>query len=420
MKRHFLVFSAVALSLSMVLAGCVTSNVDSGKEDLEAMQAAAITEDPAAVEAEDIVDGIFDIKGLDVVSYRLRGEGPDGAYFDWIEVTEPRVAIADIRRGEWTLYAQGLNADGQPVIQGKLETFLSEDSPIDNLVFQEDYGKGDLRCAFAWNPSQVQHPNIEIYMQKATGGQWIARDISEIVMGDGTAMWTASGIESGSYIIRIILKDRSSIVSGAAAALRVVDDKLSIGQVRLTVGDLSQVYGITLDNIPANTVDGMLALSTDGVLYRSTADHLIYDWFIDGGYLDGFSAKEIQICDLPRGYHRIDCIVRTEDYGSINSDTIHVFSDGEFLTEVSEAEVNAVIKDFKATLANEQELRAQAAAASGNVEVMEFNAEDKAASMDTATADAAAAPAETVQVPAAEEVSDDILRMDAAPAGDAV
>lgn len=420
MKRHFLVFSAVALSLSMVLAGCATSNVDSGTEDLEAMQAAAITEDPAAVEAEDIVDGIFDIKGLDVVSYRLRGEGPDGAYFDWIEVTEPRVAIADIRRGEWTLYAQGLNADGQPVIQGKLETFLSEDSPIDNLVFQEDYGKGDLRCAFAWNPSQVQHPNIEIYMQKATGGEWIARDISEIVMGDGTAMWTASGIESGSYIIRIILKDRSSIVSGAAAALRVVDDKLSIGQVRLTVGDLSQVYGITLDNIPANTVDGMLALSTDGVLYRSTADHLIYDWFIDGGYLDGFSAKEIQISDLPRGYHRIDCIVRTEDYGSINSDTIHVFSDGEFLTEVSEAEVNAVIKDFKATLANEQELREQAAAASGNAGMMEFNAEDKAVAIDTATADAAAAPAETVQVPAAEEVSDDILRMDAAPAGDAV
>lgn len=147
------------------------------------------------------------------------------------------------------------------------------------------------------------------------------------------------------------------MVSGAAAALRVVDDKLSVGQVRLTVGDLSQIYGITLDNVPANTVQGMLALSQKGVVYRTLEEGLLYDWFIDGEYLDGFSAQEIEIPELLRGYHRIDCIVRTQDYGSINSDTIHIFSDGEYITEVSEAEVNAVIKDFKATLANEEELR---------------------------------------------------------------
>lgn len=374
MRRHFLVFSAVAMSLVMMLAGCATSNVPSDLNTpvpVDEAQAPAVAE----VEAEDVVEGIFDINGLDVVSYRLRGEGPDGAYFDWIEVTEPRVAIADIRRGEWTLYAQGLNADGQPVIQGSLQTFLSEDSPVDNLVFKEDYGRGDVRCAFAWNPSQVQHPDVEIYMQKATGGEWIARDSSEIIIGDGTAMWTATGIDSGSYVIRILLKDRSSIVSGAAAALRVIDDKLSIGQVRLTVGDLSQIYGIMLDNVPADTVEGMLALSTGGVLYRSNMEDLIYDWFIDGEYLDGFSAKEIEIGGLERGYHRIDCIVRTDDYGSINSDTIHVFSDGESITEVPEEEVNAVIKDFKATLANEQELKGMTATA--NVQdVFEFNSEE--------------------------------------------
>ena len=358
MRRLFLIFSTAAVAFA--LAGCTSTSMETNAEDPAAMvsqQEASDGFDVTQVDAEDVIDGIFDIKGLDVVSYRLRGEGPDGAYFDWIEVTEPRVAIADVRRGEWTLYAQGLNADGEPVIQGKLETFLSEDSPIDNLVFQEDYGTGDVRCAFAWNPSQVQHPNVEIYMRKSTGGEWVARDISEIMVGDGTAMWTTSGLSSGSYVIRIILKDRSTIVSGAAAALRVVDDKLSVGQVRLTVGDLSQIYGITLDNVPANTVQGMLAISQKGVVYRTLEEGLLYDWFIDGEYLDGFSAQEIEIPELLRGYHRIDCIVRTQDYGSINSDTIHIFSDGEYITEVSEAEVNAVIKDFKATLANEEELR---------------------------------------------------------------
>ena len=414
MRRLFLISSAVAIALSLM--GCAST--ETGKEDAAAIvsqQETADGFDVTQVDAEDVVDGIFDINGLDVVSYRLRGEGPDGAYFDWIEVTEPRVAIADIRRGEWTLYAQGLNADGQPVIQGKLETFLSEDSPIDNLVFQEDYGTGDVRCAFAWNPSQVQHPNVEIYMKKSTGGEWFARDISEIMLGDGTAMWTASGISSGSYVIRIVLKDRSTIVSGAAAALRVVDDKLSIGQVRLTVGDLSQIYGVTLDNIPANTVQGMLALSQKGVVFRTTEDNLLYDWFIDGEYLDGFSAQEIEIPDLLRGYHRIDCIVRTDDYGSINSDTIHIFSDGEYITEVSEAEVNAAIKDFRATLANEEELRAETGASmlSGTPD---YEFEGASVSDVSSIAEGGSEPVTTVpSVPdtAADTAADDVIRMDA-------
>ena len=153
-------------------------------------------------------------------SNSIRGEGPDGAYFDWIEVDSPKVAISDIRRGQWTLYAQGLNKDGMPVVQGMLETFLSEDSPIDNLVFDEHYGNGDIRCALAWNTAQIQHPALEIYTRPADSSEWTARDSSEIAIGNGTAMWTAENVESGSYIVRFILKDRSIEVSGAAAALR--------------------------------------------------------------------------------------------------------------------------------------------------------------------------------------------------------
>lgn len=414
MRRSFLILSAAALTISLM--GCASSEqVAIDEADAAIQQEVVETVDPAQVEAEDVVDGIFDIRGLDVVSYRLRGEGPDGAYFDWIEVTEPRVAVADVRRGEWTLYAQGLNADGQPVIQGKLETFLSEDSPIDNLVFQEDYGTGDVRCAFAWNPSQVQHPNVEVYMMKSTGGEWVARDVSEIMVGDGTAMWTASGIPSGSYIIRIVLKDRSTTVSGAAAALRVVDDKLSIGQVRLTVGDLSQIYGVTLDNLPADTVQGMLALTGDGVVFRTIEEDLVYDWFIDGEYLDGFSAQQITVPDLPKGYHRIDCIVRTSDYGSINSDTIHIFSDGEYITEVSEAEVNATIRDFTATLANEEELRAaSAASALSGTPDYEFEAENPQEGAADASMQVTEEAVQAVQeqAPASQDAVDDVLRID--------
>ena len=175
---------------------------------------------------------------------------------------------------------------------------------------------------------------------------------------------------------------------------------------------------MTLDNLPANTVQGMLALSQKGVVFRTTEDGLLFDWFIDGEYLDGFSAQEIEIPDLEKGYHRIDCIVRTDDYGSINSDTIHIFCDGEYITEVSEAEVNATIKDFRATLANEEELRASTGTSqpTGTPDY-EFQADGTDAGSPTDAGDTG--PVTTDQsVPdtAAGTGTDDIIRMDVSDA----
>lgn len=61
---------------------------------------------------------------------------------------------------------------------------------------------------------------------------------------------------------------------------------------------------------------------------------------------------------LKHGYHRIDCVARTSDYGSINSVSIHVYADGVGgYTEVSETEVNAAIEEFEATAENENALK---------------------------------------------------------------
>lgn len=362
------------------LIGCATSEATVPTEGYAIGEPAPVTEVTEA-ENEETIQGLFDIEGLDIASYRIRGEGPDGAYFDWIAVDSPKVAISDIRRGQWTLYAQGLNKDGMPVVQGKLETFLSEDSPIDNLVFDEHYGKGDLRCALAWNPAQVQHPGVEVYIRPADGGDWTARDISEIAIGNGTAMWTAENVESGSYIVRFILKDRSTIVSGAAAALRVIDDKVSVGSVRLTIGDLSHVYGISLDNEPVETIDGYLMLDAGKAVFETEAPDLFYDWYIDGTYQPEASGSDsIALVGLAKGYHRVDCVVRTEHYGSIDSDSIHIYTDGERVAEVSEDDVNAAVEPFDATKENAEML---------------FSAESvKAVDADAETLDAIAAEAE--------------------------
>ena len=335
--RRMLKAAGTVLGTAVLLASCATNST---------------VEEPGTIPVvtdEREVDGLFNIKGLDVASYRIRGEGPDGAWFDWVESDTPRIALADVRRGAWTLYAQGLNRYGEPVIQGKLETFLSEDSPIDNLVFDEMYGTGDIRSSIAWNPVQAMHPSIDVYL-KADDGEWQPRSADEITMGDGTAVWTAKDIPSGSYIARFILRDGSTPIAGAGAAVRVIDDSTSIGQVRLTIGDLSHVYGIELQNIPADTVDGHLVLDGRNAVFMNDSkdEGLIYDWFIDGDFQITTEAKSYPLDALVRGYHRIDAVARTEDYGSINSTAIHVYADGVGgFAEVAEEEVNAAVAAFE-------------------------------------------------------------------------
>ena len=363
MKRKTFGFMTFLLVMLMAVTGCTsTGGTDA---DLVASEADVVATDSGMTaitgdSAEEVIDGLFNVEDLNIASYRIRGEGPDGAYFDWVEADSPMIALADIRRGEWTLYAQGLNKDGEVVVQGMLETFLSEDSPVDNLVFDEAYGQGNVRCAIAWNPHQVQHPDIDVYVQRV-GGQFVAHDDSEIAYGNGTAIWSTRGLDSGSYIVRFILKDRQTVVSGAAAALRVIDDKTSVGNVRMTIGDLSQVYGITLDNIPADVLQGQLVFdgAKDAVFESETPD-LIYDWYIDGNYVGaGADSDQIDLSGLAKGYHRIDVIARTSTYGSINGDSIHIYTDGELVNEIDEEEVNKVIEMFLPTAENEEMLRSQ-------------------------------------------------------------
>lgn len=341
--------------------------------DTGAAEETGMEQVPTVVE-NDLIEGLFDIEGLDIASYRIRGEGPDGAYFDWIEATEPRIAIADVRRGQWTIYAQGLNAEGMPVVQGKLETFLSEDSPVDNLIFNESYSTGNARCALAWNPVQVQHPNIEVYV-KPVDGEYMARDVSEIVVGNGTAMWTAYDLPSGSYIARFVLKDRNTVVSGAAAALRIIDDKMSVGNVRLTIGDLSHVFGIDISNIPVDTIEGALAVKNNKIVFESEYRDLLTDWFIDGEYIEGQDDVVLTLDNISKGYHRIDVIARTADYGSIDSDSIHIYTDGVRMTEVAEEDVNAAVTVFESTLDNanrlQKEIEEAAAAEAAGTETEE-------------------------------------------------
>lgn len=365
-EKVFVLMLLVCFLLSFV--SCASPKVEKpSKDELQVISVEPTESEPAEelVEEEDEsnwLSALGDIKGLDIKSYRLRGEGPDGAKFDWIDVTSTKVALSDIRRGQWTLYAQAIGENGEILATGKLETFLSNSSPFGALIMDSEVGEGDVRCSFAWNTFQVLYPTIEIYVKKGDG-EYVPRDSSEISIGDGVAMWKAENLGAGSYIVRAILKDEGEIVAGVAAAMRIIDGKQSVGDVRFTVGKLSTIYGISLENTPTITVKGSLELKENGdVAYVSDFENLKYDWFLNGEYINKENSGTLNIFQVSsgRGFFRFDCIVQNENSTSINSASLLIYSDGKIARVVTVEEAEAMKGDkpenFEEVQTNSEEL----------------------------------------------------------------
>lgn len=363
LRKYLLKTVSLGLCVLLALCSCATSG---GAEEEEVQVLNAETgEVVETVATSAIPDGWLNslgtIDGLNVARYRIRGVGPEGASFDWIDVTSSKVALSDIRRGEWTIYGQAISDTGEVVAKGSITTFLSSSTPLGAVYLDSTEGKGDVNCDFAWSTSQILYPEVEVYTQY-DGGEFVARDASEIeITENGAAVWKAEGLEAGPYVVRAILKDEGEVVSGIAAALRVIDGKTSVGDIRFTVGKLSTVYGISLENSPEDTVTGTLALDGSMLTYSADRDGVRYMWFMNGEILDcRESSVDVSSLLLKKGYYRFDVIVNGSDINSINSATIFVFVNGNEVSVVAEEEADSrkgdVPKGYDEVLTADQQL----------------------------------------------------------------
>ena len=340
MKR-FMTAAVATLMIATMFISCASGTgeipVVDGEMEVISVEPDVPVQEEAVIEAEDESKGgwlnaMGTIDGMDVKGFRLRGEGPDGASFDWVDVKGTKVALSDIRRGEWDLYAEAIGHNGEVVATGHLKTFLSESTPLGTLFLSEEVGSGDVSCDFGWTTTQVLYPSIEVYM-KTEDGDFMARDPREVKIDEnGHAVWTAKDVPAGSYIVRALLKDEGEVVSGVAAALRVIDGKTSVGNCRFVIGKLSTVVGIGLQNSPIYTGPGDIALEAGILSFVSDVADLKYSWFLDGSLMNDFrNMKDVDLnkLELKKGFYRIDCIASNPaGFSSINTDTVFVYSDG--------------------------------------------------------------------------------------------
>ena len=327
-RRAWAAALPASLAVVMALASCAsTGNIpaEAGAAD-SAPEQAEETGAPVVFDNSRTIPGIGHPKDMDIASYEIMGDGPDGAHFDWMPVTGPSFAIADIKRGQWTIYAHGLNEKGEVVTSGHIDTFLTEDTPLDNIELANNAGTGYVDCTVTWSPEQVHSPDLEIFV-KPLGGKFrpVDKSLYEIYP-DGSARWRdVGGMAPGSYVARFVLKDGRRVVCGAAGALRVIDGRKSVGNVPLVVGNLATLYNIDIGGIPEDTLGGSIADVGGSPSYipddEGESASLSYEWYVDGMYVPSAKGPSIDMGSLrlKDGPHKVSVVVYSSNDGSINS-----------------------------------------------------------------------------------------------------
>lgn len=309
----------------LLLTSCVTGR-GASKQQLLGIEEAPYDE-------KDYIDLLFGKTDMVVSSVRIRGEGPDGAYFDWIPVNSDKIVLTSgIKRGEWTIYVQGLSSTGAVVATGTMKTFLSENTPVANIILDQAEGYGDVSAKISWNIAQIRDPEIEVYIKDARGGSFSPIKKDDITIYDGFAIWDSKNIKAGSYIVRVVLKD-GDYKTGAAASIRVYDGLKSSGTIPVSVGDIWTAYGITTT---VDDIDAHLDYEDDIVTVNGSGFTLA-TWYLNGVEIGQGRSVHLRLLPLMENANRIDVIVSDES-GRASYRGLVVYKNADNLTFMSQQE----------------------------------------------------------------------------------
>jgi hypothetical protein len=273
---------------------------------------------------------------MEIDSYHITGTGPDLQTVD-IEATDTTITLGNLAIGKWTLHAEALNNEGAVLAKGTTTTILSKVTSTAVVNLDELSGEGSLSVGFLWPIDQVAD-DVDIALSVIDqGGNEVTITPATVNKEHGTALLSVASLPAGSYMLHAKLYSQGILVSGAAEAVRIIENTETSGSMMLIIGDLSTTFSITIINetmmplkgtiacTPQNPVAGEEVCMTftpeslpDGV----SQDTITALWYCEGELVpsDGFSYT----CIPAAGSHRYDIIVEGEKLGSIGSASILV------------------------------------------------------------------------------------------------
>ena len=275
-------------------------------------------------------------EAMAIDTYHITGTGPKGGSVD-IEATDTTVTLGNLAIGKWTLHAEALNSEGAILAKGTTSTILSKATATTVINLDELSGNGSLAVGFIWPIDQVADDvSIDISLVNQEGTE-VSASPATIDKVHGNAVFSIESLPAGSYMLHAKLYSQGILVSGAAEAVRIIENTETAGSMMLVIGDLSTTFSVTIINdtmmplkgtiscTPQNPVAGQevcMTFTPESLPEGVSQDSITASWYCEGEFVssDGFSYT----CIPAAGAHRYDIIVEGERLGSIGSASILV------------------------------------------------------------------------------------------------
>lgn len=199
--------------------------------------------------------------GLDstkITKYKLNGVGPRGATFDWMESSDGKFKVTGIIQGAWTLSAEGYTANNTEIAIGKTVVNLSAGNTKAIVVLNELVGKGTANITVTWDTSMASDKAFVEMRVKPVGGAYATKTFKS--QTNGNAVYNEL-LDAGSYIVNALLYEdntKTKLIAGTADAMKIVDNKITNGNLALVIGNIATDYDFTLNDQTMAPIEGTL------------------------------------------------------------------------------------------------------------------------------------------------------------------
>ncbi|HEY9054241.1 MAG TPA: hypothetical protein VIO60_05425, partial [Rectinemataceae bacterium] len=231
---------------------------------------------------------------MDIDSFDILGEGPDGETFTRTLEAEGSVTVTELGAGIWTVTVNAYNEAGQLIGSDEAEvTVAANATSYATLVVVPLTGNGTFEYTLTWpEAAGLENPSVQAQILDN-----YADPVPFDMPVDGLGAFGSVDLPAGYYAFQLTLLDGAETVwTSNLIAFRIVAGALTSGQTALTgselgvTGSLHITVGVDMQNPIGITLNGSADVITTAETLTVGAEFSEggldgFGWFLDGTFL---------------------------------------------------------------------------------------------------------------------------------------
>lgn len=254
---------------------------------------------------------------MDIASYTVTGEGPDGTNFTEEVTGSDSFSRNDLIEGDWSISVEAYNGDAEPVLigQGIQEvTILAGQVTETGIEISPLSGTGVFELSVDWDKT-LTSPVLDFTLTNSADEAVSQTDTFTITDQQGSL--SIPDLSTGYYLLEVTLTEDGNPIGHTVETLRIVNNQRTSGTLSIITddtGDLAITISQLMDDPITVTLEGTvetLSHGTDMTVIANTSEEVDeYAWYLNGIRLSGETSDSITIgSELDDGNYQLTNVV---------------------------------------------------------------------------------------------------------------